>query len=347
MQASKPLSGFVQRLKGKQGRFRCNLNGKRVEYTGRTVISPDPNLKITEVAIPIRMAQILTSPERVSDHNLEKLKQCVRNGLDKYPGARMVRYPDGTARLLHGKFRTRLADELKFGCIVDRHLEDGDVLFNRQPSLHRMSIMCHRARIMPWRTLRFNESVCNPYNADFDGDEMNMHVPQTEETRTKALMLMGVQSNLCTPKNGEILVAPTQDFLTSSFIITRKDTFYDRAAFSLICCYMGDGMDLINLPTLAILKPIELWTGKQIFSVLLRPRASMRVYLNLTVKEKTYSNKLIRTEGDEEIRIETMCPNDGFVYIRNSELIYGQLGKATLGEFAPLFSNLVQVCRFE
>ncbi|KAL5787213.1 hypothetical protein ACOSP7_004162 [Xanthoceras sorbifolium] len=145
MQASKPLSGFVQRLKGKQGRFRCNLNGKRVEYTGRTVISPDPNLKITEVAIPIRMAQILTFLERVSHHNLEKLKQCVRNGPDKYPGARMVRYPDGTARLLHGKFRICLADELKLGCIVDHHLEDGDVvLFNRQPSLHRMSIMCHR-----------------------------------------------------------------------------------------------------------------------------------------------------------------------------------------------------------
>ncbi|KAH7560948.1 hypothetical protein JRO89_XS10G0144500 [Xanthoceras sorbifolium] len=394
MQASKPLSGFVQRLKGKQGRFRCNLNGKRVEYTGRTVISPDPNLKITEVAIPIRMAQILTFPERVSHHNLEKLKQ----------GNFFFFF--FLCRLLHGKFRIRLADELKFGCIVDRHLEDGDVvLFNRQPSLHRMSIMCHRARIMPWRTLRFNESVCNPYNADFDGDEMNMHVPQTEEARTEALMLMGcfnliwkarvpvkihgfawvvamgnvnkgdisfkgvlkgrlkqistacgiefatllpywpcfvlkalfilcvpqVQSNLCTPKNGEILVAPTQDFLTSSFLITRKDTFYDRAAFSLICCYMGDGMDLINLPTPAILKPIELWSGKQIFSVLLRPHASMRVYLNLTVKEKTYSNKLIRTEGDEEIRIETMCPNDGFVYIRNSELISGQLGKATLG----------------
>ncbi|KAJ4725928.1 DNA-directed RNA polymerase subunit [Melia azedarach] len=332
MQAARPLSGFVQRLKGKQGRFRGNLSGKRVEYTGRTVISPDPNLKITEVAIPIRMARILTFPERVSHHNIEKLRQCIRNGPDKYPGARMVRYPDGTARVLYGKFRIRLADELKFGCIVDRHLEDGDVvLFNRQPSLHRMSIMCHRARIMPWRTLRFNESVCNPYNADFDGDEMNMHVPQTEEARTEALLLMGVQNNLCTPKNGEILVASTQDFLTSSFLITRKDTFYDRAAFSLMCCYMGDGMDLVDLPTPAILKPVELWTGKQVFSVLLRPHANMRVYLNITVKEKTYSNKLVRTEGDEEIRIETMCPNDGFVYIRNSELISGQLGKATLG----------------
>nr|XP_027126239.1 DNA-directed RNA polymerase III subunit 1-like [Coffea arabica] len=242
--ATKPLSGF-----------RGNLSGKRVEYTGRTVISPDPNLKITEVAVPILMAQILTYPERVSYHNTEKLRQCVRNGPKKYPGAKYIRQPDGTEISLKFSSRKRHADELKFGYIVDRHLEDGDViLFNRQPSLHRMSIMCHRARIMPWRTLRFNESVCNPYNADFDGDEMNMHVPQTEEARTEALMLMGVQNNLCTPKNGEILVASTQDFLTSSFLITRKDTFYDRASFSLMCSYMGDGMDQIDLPTPALLK---------------------------------------------------------------------------------------------
>ncbi|KAK3012631.1 hypothetical protein RJ639_008587 [Escallonia herrerae] len=321
MQADKPLSGFVQRLKGKQGRFRGNLSGKRVEYTGRTVISPDPNLKITEVAIPILMASILTYPERVSNHNIEKLRQCVRNGMNKYPGAKFIRQIDGTLMSLKFSARKRLADELKFGDIVHRHLEDGDiVLFNRQPSLHRMSIMCHRARIMPWRTLRFNESVCNPYNADFDGDEMNMHVPQTEEARTEAVMLMGVHNNLCTPKNGEILVASTQDFLTSSFLITRKDTFYDRASFSLICSYLGDGMDPIDLPTPAFIKPVELWTGKQLFSVLLRPHADMRVYLNLTVTEKNYSKK-----G------ETMCLDDGFVYFRNSELVSGQLGKATLG----------------
>ncbi|OVA18215.1 RNA polymerase [Macleaya cordata] len=321
MQPTKPLRGFIQRLKGKQGRFRGNLSGKRVEYTGRTVISPDPNLKITEVAIPILMAQILTYPELVSQHNIEKLRKCVANGAQKYPGANFIRYPNGNmSNLRYGKLK-RIAEELKYGDIVERHLEDGDVvLFNRQPSLHRMSIMSHRARIMPWRTLRFNESVCNPYNADFDGDEMNMHVPQTEEARTEALMLMGVQNNLCTPKNGEILVASTQDFLTSSFLITRKDTFYDRASFSLMCSYMGDGMDSIDLPTPALIKPVELWTGKQLFSVLVRPHAHMRVYLNFTVLEKTYSKS-----G------ETMCPNDGFVYFRNSELICGQLGKATLG----------------
>ncbi|KAL8485814.1 hypothetical protein ACS0TY_027920 [Phlomoides rotata] len=318
---SKPMAGFVQRLKGKQGRFRGNLSGKRVEYTGRTVISPDPNLRITEVAVPILMARILTYPERVSHHNIEKLRQCVRNGPNKYPGAKFLRHPDGTEISLVISSRKRHADELKYGCIVDRHLEDGDVvLFNRQPSLHRMSIMSHRARIMPWRTLRFNESVCNPYNADFDGDEMNMHVPQTEEARTEALMLMGVQNNLCTPKNGEILVASTQDFLTSSFLITRKDTFYDRSSFSLICSYIGDAMDPIDLPTPALVKPVELWTGKQLFNVLLRSHAKMRIYVNLTVAEKTYGKSR-----------ETMCPKDGFVYIRNSELISGQLGKATVG----------------
>lgn len=102
MQVGRPLSGFVQRLTGKQGRFRQNLAGKRVEFTGRTVISPDPNLKITEVAIPIHMARILTYPERVTHHNIEKLRQCVNNGSYKYPGARMVTYPDGSSKMLTG-----------------------------------------------------------------------------------------------------------------------------------------------------------------------------------------------------------------------------------------------------
>ncbi|KAI3896617.1 hypothetical protein MKX03_029339 [Papaver bracteatum] len=321
MQSSKPLRGFIQRLKGKQGRFRGNLSGKRVEYTARTVISPDPNLKITEVGIPILIAQVLTYPELVSQYNIEKLRKCVANGPQKYPGANFVRLASGSLQNLRYGRRKGYADALKYGDTVERHLEDGDVvLFNRQPSLHRMSIMSHRAKIMPWRTLRFNESVCNPYNADFDGDEMNMHVPQTEEARTEALMLMGVQNNLCTPKNGEILVASTQDFLTSSFLITRRDTFYDRASFSLMCSYMGDAMDAIDLPTPALIKPVELWTGKQLFNVLIRPHAQMRVFVNLTVFEKSY------IKGRE-----TLCPNDGFVYFRNSELICGQLGKATLG----------------
>uniref|UniRef100_A0A0E0H2I5 DNA-directed RNA polymerase subunit n=1 Tax=Oryza nivara TaxID=4536 RepID=A0A0E0H2I5_ORYNI len=265
---------------------------------------------------------------------------CIRNGPHKHPGANFIIQPDGTK--LHLKYCDRriAARDLKYGCVVERHLEDGDiVLFNRQPSLHRMSIMSHRARIMPWRTLRFNESVCNPYNADFDGDEMNLHVPQTEEARTEALMLMGVQNNLCTPKNGEILVASTQDFLTSSFLVTRKDNFYDRSSFSLLCSYLGDAMENIDLPTPALIKPIELWTGKQLFSVLVRPNACTKVFLNLTVKEKIY-----KTPKGSTLEPEAMCPNDGFVYFRNSELLSGQVGKATLGNGNKdgMFSTLVR-----
>jgi DNA-directed RNA polymerase III subunit RPC1 len=114
-----------------------------------------------------------------------------------------------------------VADELKIGDIVERHLENGDVvLFNRQPSLHRVSIMAHKARVMPSRTFRFNECVCTPYNADFDGDEMNIHFPQSEEARAEARILMDVKQNLLVPKSGDPLIAATQDFLTSCYLIT-------------------------------------------------------------------------------------------------------------------------------
>ncbi|KAB2619745.1 DNA-directed RNA polymerase III subunit rpc1-like [Pyrus ussuriensis x Pyrus communis] len=345
MQGGNPLKDFVQRLKGKQGRFRGNLSAKCVEYTGRSVISPDPNLKISEVGVPIEMAQILTYPEWVTCHNIEKLRKCVCNIPHKYPGARSLHRDGEEFSLAITRISKNLADGLQYGDIVGRHLEDGDILlFNKQPSLQRMSFMSHRccnfntlvniyfteismSTVMPWRTLRFNESVCNPYNADFDGDEMNIHVPQTEEAWAEAALLLGVENNLCTPKNGEILVASTQDFLTSSFLITRKDTFYDRSSFSLMCSYMGSGMDPVDFPTPAVIKPVEMWTGKQLFSVLVRPNANLRVYLNLIVTEKSYNTT--KTEDGREI--EAMCPNDGFVYFRNSVLIAGQLGKATLG----------------
>lgn len=175
---SKPIRSFSQRLKGKQGRFRLNLSAKRVDFTGRTVISPDPNCAIDEVMIPILIAKNLTFPERVNQYNMEKMKTLVKNGPEVHPGANYVEREDGSKTFLLYVNRKKIADELKIGDIVERHLENGDVvLFNRQPSLHRVSIMAHKARVMPNRTFRFNECVCTPYNADFDGDEMNIHFP--------------------------------------------------------------------------------------------------------------------------------------------------------------------------
>ncbi|CAD7700847.1 unnamed protein product [Ostreobium quekettii] len=323
-QALKPerkVRGYVQRLKGKSGRFRGNLSGKRVDFSGRTVISPDPNLGVDEVAIPRHIAVKMTFPQHVNQYNMDEMQACILNGTSVHPGANMVIKQDGSMFALKRADRRKVSRELKAGDIVERHLRDGDiVLFNRQPSLHRNSIMAHKAKVKPWRTLRFNECVCSPYNADFDGDEMNIHLPQTQEARTEAALLMGTVQNLSTPKNGDLLICATQDFLTCAYLLTSKDKFLTRAQFCLMCCYMMDARQHVDIPHPSIVKPVELWTGKQLWNVLVRPNAKTKVFIHLEGPEKTYSKR-----GEE------MCPNDGYVHIRNSELIAGRLGKGTLG----------------
>jgi len=242
-------------LKGKGGRFRQNLSGKRVDFSGRTVIGPDPNLSIDEVAVPQRIAKNLTYPEKATRYNIDKLRRLVKNGSNKYPGANYIisdqgpnKEPNKTSLIGLSRFDTTgekleaTSKRLRIGDIVERHIEDGDiVLFNRQPSLHKLSILSHRAKIRPWRTFRLNECVCNPYNADFDGDEMNLHVPQTEEARTEATELMGVKYNLATPKNGTPIIAAIQDFITAAYLLSNKNNFYDRRTFCQIVNYMFNG----------------------------------------------------------------------------------------------------------
>ena len=324
---SAPIRGFCQRLKGKQGRFRGNLSGKRVDFSGRTVISPDPNLGIDEVAIPELVAKNLTYPERVSRYNLERLRECVRNGTTKWPGANYVlknvkKPTEFKQHLKFGKLSVH-AKHLKIGDIVERHLIDRDiVLFNRQPSLHKLSILSHHVKVRPHRTFRLNECVCNPYNADFDGDEMNLHVPQTEEARTEAIELMGVKHNLATPKNGEPIISAIQDFITASYLLSSKDNFYDRKTFTNICMYMVHGDMQIDLPPPAILKPVMLWTGKQIFNVMMRPNKKCEVLVNLDAACREYNKTLAQKDLDK---------NDGWLCIRNSEIMCGVMDKSTIG----------------
>ncbi|KAK4229305.1 DNA-directed RNA polymerase III subunit RPC1 [Podospora fimiseda] len=324
----KPIRGFCQRLKGKQGRFRGNLSGKRVDFSGRTVISPDPNLSIEEVAVPELVAKNLTYPERVNDKNREKLRNCVLNGATLLPGAQAIIKKDGSKynlKILKEAGREKHARELEIGDVVERHLEDGDVvLFNRQPSLHKLSIMSHYAKIRPWRTFRLNECVCTPYNADFDGDEMNLHVPQTEEARAEAINLMGVKNNLVTPKSGEPIIAATQDFITAAFLLSGKDVFYDRTTFTYICTQMLLGETYLEIPPPAILKPQALWTGKQIFNILMRPNKESPVLVNLEAKNKMYSGKNLTDIPD-------MDPDDAYLVVRNSEVMCGRMDKSTVG----------------
>lgn len=140
----KPIRGLCQRLKGKTGRFRGNLSGKRVDFSGRTVISPDPNLRIDEVAVPQRVAKVLTYPERVTPHNVDLLRKAVVNGCDIWPGANFatIGAMGGFKRFLKFGKREEMAAKLAIGDVVERHLRDGDVvLFNRQPSLHKVREM--------------------------------------------------------------------------------------------------------------------------------------------------------------------------------------------------------------
>ncbi|EHY58706.1 DNA-directed RNA polymerase III subunit C1 (rpo31) [Exophiala dermatitidis] len=321
----KQIRGFVQRLKGKQGRFRGNLSGKRVDFSGRTVISPDPNLRIDEVAVPILVAKNMTYPEVVNEINIEKLRQRVRNGTKVWPGANYVYKPDGDFRIFLKFGKPELiAKELKEGDIVERHLEDGDiVLFNRQPSLHKLSILSHFVKVRPHRTFRLNECVCNPYNADFDGDEMNLHVPQTEEARTEATLLMGVKHNIVTPKNGEPIISAIQDFITASFLLSSLDQFFDKKTFVTMCIGMLEPDTKFELPPPAVIKPQTLWTGKQVFSVMLRPNKQSPVTVNLDAASRDHSQYHPGLHRDLQ--------DDSFLCIRNSEVLCGRMDKATVG----------------
>ncbi|GAA5927574.1 hypothetical protein JCM3775_006021 [Rhodotorula graminis] len=329
---AKPMRGLCQRLKGKQGRFRGNLSGKRVDFSGRTVISPDPNLMIDQVAVPERVAKVLTYPERVTAHNIERLRAAVRNGTEQHPGANFINQGGdaGLKKFLKFGDRNYMADKLRVGDVVERHLRDDDiVLFNRQPSLHRLSILSHRVKVRPWRTFRLNECVCTPYNADFDGDEMNLHVPQTEEARMEAFQLMNIKRNLVTPRNGEPIIAATQDFITGCYLITRRDTFFNRQEFVQACAYLQDAELEVDLPPPTIWKPERLWTGKQVFSVLMRPNRKSQVNVNLECKNKTFG-KPSKEHGLEYPAF--MSVNDGYLVVQNSEIISGVFDKSTVGD---------------
>jgi len=222
----RPLKSISQRLKGKEGRIRGNLMGKRVDFSARTVITPDPNLAIDEVGVPRSMCRNLTYPEIVTPFNIEKLQKLVANGPSELPGARYIIRNDGIRIDLR---LPNVQKHLQPGYKVERHVQDGDiVMFNRQPSLHKMSIMGHRIKIMPYSTFRMNLSCTTPYNADFDGDEMNMHVLQSMETRAECSEIMLVPRCVVSPQSNKPCMGIVQDTLLGSRGFTSRNTFLEK-----------------------------------------------------------------------------------------------------------------------
>ena len=266
--SGRPLKTLAERIKGKEGRFRRNLAGKRVNFCARTVISPDAQLGIDEVGVPEQIAKELTVPERVTEWNIARLKEYVVNGPIKYPSANYVVTPEGKRKVISDETREVLLQELAPGYIVERHLKHGDiVLFNRQPSLHRMSIMAHKARILPFKTFRLNPCTAAPYNADFDGDEMNLHVPQTEEAITEAKNLLGVHNNLVTPRYGLPIIGCVQDQITGNYLLTKTEKLFSRAETAQLL--MQAGVTEIKQKPTSKKGGVSYFTGKQIFSMIL------------------------------------------------------------------------------
>lgn len=238
--SGRPLKSIKERLNGKGGRVRGNLMGKRVDFSARSVITPDPNLSIRELGVPLKIAKNITKPVVVNDMNRRVLTKLVRNGPEEYPGAKILERKGGESISLRYADRENIV--LYNGDIVHRHMMDGDgVLFNRQPTLHRMSMMCHIARIMyQGDTFRMNVGDTKPYNADFDGDEMNMHMPQDEEAEAELKNLAAVPYQIISPAKNQSIIGIFQDSLLGSYRFTRPGvSFTPRDAMNLLMAYNG------------------------------------------------------------------------------------------------------------
>ena len=299
--SGQPLKTLTERIKSKEGRIRHNLAGKRTNFCARTVISPDPMLELNEVGVPDVIAMKLTVPERVTTWNIEYLKKFVERGPKKYLGANYIIRPDGKKKKITDETKEASLEEIQPGYTVERHLMDGDIaVFNRQPSLHRMSMMCHRVKVLPGKTLRLNPAVCHPYNADFDGDEMNLHIPQTEEARAEAEILMEVQTQLISVRYGLSIIGCVQDAISGNYLLTKNMELSKNNAIDLLAAVGID--DFSKLPRK------EKVDGREVFSVLIPDD------FNFTGK----------TRESEE------------VVIKDGKLVEGYMDRANLGEGSGL-----------
>ncbi|MFN3909935.1 MAG: DNA-directed RNA polymerase subunit A' [Candidatus Anstonellaceae archaeon] len=305
--SGRPLKTLSARLKGKEGRFRYNLSGKRVNFSARTVISPDPSISIDEVGVPLEIAKELTVPLKVTSWNIEHAKKFIIS--DDYPKAEYVIRPDGKKMRITQQTKQEILNNLTVGSIVERQLIDGDiVLFNRQPSLHRISILCHNAKILPGKTLRLNPLVCPPYNADFDGDEMNLHVIQTEEAKAEAEILMKVHNQILSPRHGQAIIKFHEDYVSGCWFLTRQEAEFDK---ELTCRFLAIG-GITKLPPP---DKKDKWSGKLIFSMFLPKN------LNCTVNTKF---KRKNPDGSPH--------PDNVVIIKDGILLQGAVDNKALGE---------------
>ena len=317
--SGRPIKALRQRLKGKEGRLRSNLMGKRVDFSARSVITPDPNIDLDQLGVPIKIALNLTFPEIVNSFNIEELKTYIKNGPDIWPGAKSIIKRDGNRYTINDNNKNDIV--LEIGDKVNRHIVNNDyVLFNRQPSLHKMSMMGHRVKVMKGDTFRLNVSATSPYNADFDGDEMNMHVPQSIQSMSELINIASLNYQIISPRENKPIITVVQDTLLGLYKLTQSEiirfnpgniinynsnsNIYDvnnsSENYKCVDSCIYNKKQMINiisqLSTFNGIYPkpdniydkngkiIELWSGKCILSYIIPD------YLNLEMKNGSYDN---------------------------------------------------------
>ncbi len=303
--STRPLKTLAQRLKGKEGRLRYNLSGKRVNFSARTVICSDARLTINQVGVPRRIAENLTVPIYVTQWNIDHAKEYLAR--TEYPMVLNVLSKDGIRKRVTDVNRDELLKALVPGFVLERQLIDGDLaLFNRQPTLHRLSVMAHVCKILPGKTLRLNTSAAVPYNADFDGDEMNLHVPQSIEAQAEARYLMQPKDLILSPKDGRPIMFTEEDQIAGLYMLTKDDAYFTKEDTSIL-------LSSVNIYDMPKKEKNGMYSGKAIFSMILP-------------KDLDY----------------TATSMGGKVVIKDGELVDGIIGENTIGFGGPLILEMFE-----
>ncbi|KAK1412905.1 hypothetical protein QVD17_34501 [Tagetes erecta] len=376
-------TGICQLLEKKEGIFRQKMMGKRVNYACRSVISPDPYLAVNEIGVPPYFALRLTYPERVTPWNVGKLRDAIINGSDIHPGATVYADKVTTVRIPRNKkqrislsrklpssrgigIQSKKSSGYEFeGKVVYRHLQDGDiVLVNRQPTLHKPSIMAHVVRVLKGeKTLRMHYANCSSYNADFDGDEMNVHLPQDEISRAEAYNIVNANNQYIVPTRGDTVRGLIQDHIVSSVLLTMKDTFLTREDFNQLLYTSGvyacgtsqhGNMSIVDKACFvepvvpAVLKPKPLWTGKQVITAILNhlTRGQTPCIVDNKVKipeqyfqgkeakqDKIKTSKRLKKELAEFKNENLKEADETNLLVWKNELVCGVIDKAQFGKY--------------
>ncbi len=302
--SGQPLKTITERIKGKEGRIRANLAGKRVNYSARSVISPDPYLAINEIGIPFDVAKIITVAEPVTTTNMEFMKEIIRKG-DVYPGANYIIRIDGKRKRITEDLKEEICAELQPGYKIERHLRDGDiVLFNRHPTLHKQGLMSHRVKVLPDRTFRLHPAAANPYHADYDGDEMNIHSPQTEEALSEAMILLDINNNIISSKNNMNLVGTAADAVTGAYLLGKEEVEKSEADQLLFSAGIMNSVKKKNI------------LGGEIFAQVIPKGSSIKIPAIITGSsgfgvEEGEMIKIVDREFGREIAIDSL--NKAFI----------------------------------